>query len=124
MRILIQPEEGVTLRFSAKVPGPSVRMDGVAMKFNYRQHFRQTPNTGYETLIYDCMRGDATLFRRADNIEAGWRVVQPILDAWAADGPTDLSVYPAGSTGPIEADTLIERDHRHWRAIRKDDGSP
>jgi glucose-6-phosphate 1-dehydrogenase len=124
MRILIQPEEGVTLRFSAKVPGPSVRMDGVAMKFNYRQHFRQTPNTGYETLIYDCMRGDATLFRRADNIEAGWRVVQPILDAWAADGTTDLSAYPAGSAGPVEADALIERDHRHWRAIRKDDGSP
>ena len=124
MRLLIQPEEGVTLRFSAKVPGPSVRMDGVAMKFNYREYFRQTPNTGYETLIYDCMRGDATLFRRADNIEAGWRVVQPILDAWAADRPADLSVYPAGSAGPIEADALMERDHRHWRAIRKDDGSP
>jgi glucose-6-phosphate 1-dehydrogenase len=118
MRIQIQPEEGITLGFSAKIPGPSVRMDGVAMKFNYRDHFRAAANTGYETLIYDCMLGDPTLFQRADNIEAGWRVVQPILDAWAEDHLAHIAVYPAGSPGPPEADTLLEGDHRHWRAIR------
>jgi glucose-6-phosphate 1-dehydrogenase len=118
MRILIQPEEGVTLRFSAKVPGPSVRMEGVAMKFNYQEHFHAAPSTGYETLIYDCMMGDPTLFQRADNIEAGWRVVQPILDAWAEERVTNIPVYAAGSSGPPAADELLERDHRHWRAIR------
>jgi glucose-6-phosphate 1-dehydrogenase len=123
MRILIQPEEGVTLRFSAKIPGPSVRMEGVAMKFNYREHFHAALSTGYETLIYDCMLGDPTLFQRADNIEAGWRVVQPILDVWAEDRATDIPVYPAGSSGPPEADALLERDHRRWRAIRKEDGA-
>jgi glucose-6-phosphate 1-dehydrogenase len=123
MRILIQPEEGVTLRFSAKIPGPSVRMDGVAMKFNYREHFHAAPSTGYETLIYDCMLGDPTLFQRADNIEAGWRVVQPILDAWAGDRADDIPIYPAGSAGPAEADALLERDHRRWRAVRKKDGA-
>ena len=61
------------------------------MKFNYREHFRAAPNTGYETLIYDCMRGDATLFQRADNIEAGWRVVEPILEAWEQDNPRPIS---------------------------------
>lgn len=124
MRILIQPEEGVTLHFSAKIPGPSVRMEGVAMKFNYRKHFHVTPNTGYETLIYDCMSGDPTLFQRADNIEAGWRVVQPILNAWAETHPAGIPIYPAGSSGPLDADTLLERDHRHWRAIGRDDVAP
>jgi glucose-6-phosphate 1-dehydrogenase len=123
MTIQIQPEEGVTLRFSAKIPGPSVRMDGVAMKFNYREHFNAAPNTGYETLIYDCMKGDPTLFQRADNIEAGWRVVQPVLDAWAEDRATELPIYPAGSSGPTEAEALLERDHRHWRAINETDKS-
>jgi glucose-6-phosphate 1-dehydrogenase len=113
----IQPEEGMTLRFSAKVPGPNVRMDGVEMKFNYKDHFKAAPSTGYETLIYDCMVGDATLFQRADNIEAGWRVVQPVLDEWAQKGAVDLPNYPAGSSGPSEADSLLKRDGRHWRPI-------
>ena len=113
----IQPEEAVTLRFSAKVPGPSVGMDDVEMRFNYRDHFHAEPNTGYETLLYDCMTGDASLFQRADTIEAGWRMVQPLLDAWAEDGVTELSTYPAGSAGPSEADALLARDGRRWRAI-------
>ena len=113
----IQPEEGVTLRFSAKIPGPYVNMDGVEMKFNYKDHFKAAPNTGYETLIYDCMIGDATLFQRADNIEAGWRVVQPALEAWAADRAAELPIYPAGSSGPTEADALLSRDGRRWRPI-------
>jgi glucose-6-phosphate 1-dehydrogenase len=113
----IQPEEGVTLRFSAKVPGPSIRMDGVAMKFNYRERFHAAPSTGYETLLYDCMIGDASLFQRADNIEAGWRVVQPVLDAWAAQRVSALPAYAAASSGPQEAEALLERDHRRWRPL-------
>jgi glucose-6-phosphate 1-dehydrogenase len=113
----IQPDEGATLRFSAKIPGPQVRMGGVEMKFQYEDYFNTPSSTGYETLIYDCMIGDATLFQRADTIEAGWRVVQPILDAWAADRASELPVYPAGSDGPREADALLERDGRRWRPL-------
>ncbi len=118
----LQPEEGVTLRFSAKIPGPSVHIGGVEMKFNYKDYFKAAPSTGYETLIYDCMIGDATLFQRADNIEGGWRVVQPMLDAWAAEGATNLPIYPAGSTGPAEAEALLARDGRRWRPIDGEGG--
>jgi glucose-6-phosphate 1-dehydrogenase len=113
----IQPEEGVTFGFGAKIPGPSVRIAGVEMKFNYEDYFRVAASTGYETLIYDCMVGDATLFQRADNIEAGWRVVQDVLDGWADERVTELPTYPAGSAGPAEADALLRRDGRRWRAI-------
>ena len=115
----IQPEEGVLLRFNAKVPGPSVRSAGVGMRFDYHAHFAAPSSTGYETLIYDAMIGDALLFQRADNIEAGWRVVQPLLESWARD-KRPLPVYAAGSEGPREADALIERDGRHWRPLGGD----
>ena len=95
----IQPEEGALLRFSAKIPGPSVRMGGVEMKFSYGDYFKAAPSTGYETLIYDCMMGDATLFQRADTIEAGWRLVQPLLDSWSKSANGSLPRYPAGSAG-------------------------
>ena len=78
----IQPDEGVTLQFNAKVPGPSIDLANVAMTFKYKDYFESAPSTGYETLIYDCMIGDALLFQRADGVEAGWRAVQPFLDAW------------------------------------------
>jgi glucose-6-phosphate 1-dehydrogenase len=107
----------MTLRFSAKIPGPQVNMDGVEMKFNYGDHFKAAPNTGYETLIYDCMIGDATLFQRADNIEAGWRVVQPVLDTWANNPPRDFPNYFAGSDGPAAAEELLARDGRAWRPL-------
>ncbi|MGB3809434.1 MAG: glucose-6-phosphate dehydrogenase [Parvibaculum sp.] len=110
----IQPYEGATLRFSAKVPGPNMHVRGVEMTFDYEDYFKAAPRTGYETLLYDCMIGDGTLFQRADNIEGGWQVVQPVLDAWAADR-SPLSIYPAGSTGPKEAEALLARDGRHWR---------
>jgi glucose-6-phosphate 1-dehydrogenase len=113
----IQPDEGATLRFSAKIPGPSVDIGAVEMKFNYGDYFKTAPSTGYETLIYDCMIGDATLFQRADNIEAGWRVVQPLLDAWTEDRAADLPIYPAGGTGPSGADALLTRDGRRWRVL-------
>jgi glucose-6-phosphate 1-dehydrogenase len=113
----IQPDEGVTLRFGVKIPGPTVGIDGVDMKFNYQDAFTSLPSTGYETLVYDCMMGDQSLFQRTDTIEAGWRVVQPVLDAWKEEGAANLPVYPAGSSGPEEADQLLARDGRHWRPI-------
>jgi glucose-6-phosphate 1-dehydrogenase len=113
----IQPEEGVTLQFGAKVPGPHMAIGAVKMEFDYRDHFHVAPNTGYETLIYDCMTGDATLFKRADDIEASWRIVQPLLDAWNENRSADLPVYPAGSSGPEEAAALLTRDGRRWRAL-------
>ena len=112
----IQPDEGVSLQFGAKIPGPIVQLGRVKMDFRYADYFAAKPSTGYETLIYDCMIGDATLFQSADNIEKGWRVVQPILDAWRR-GAEEVALYPAGSVGPIEADVFIERDGRRWRAL-------
>jgi glucose-6-phosphate 1-dehydrogenase len=115
--IRIQPEEGIWLRFGAKVPGPFVDIGAVKMDFNYADYFGRTPTTGYETLLYDCMIGDSTLFQRADMVEAGWAVVQPLLDAWASSAPGDVPSYPVGSWGPEEADELLRRDRvgRHWR---------
>jgi glucose-6-phosphate 1-dehydrogenase len=118
----IQPEEGMTLRFNAKKPGPTVAMSAVEMKFNYGDYFSAQPSTGYETLIYDCMKGDASLFQRADSIEAGWEIVQPVLDAWAKAGKVRLPTYEAGSSGPTESANLLERDGRRWRPI--DGGQP
>ena len=117
LTVNIQPHEGICLRFGAKIPGPVMRIGDVEMTFNYADYFQAEPSNGYETLLYDCMIGDASLFQRADNIEAGWSIVQPILDAWAADRINQIPIYPAGSEGPAEADALIERDGRHWRPI-------
>ncbi|WP_422000889.1 glucose-6-phosphate dehydrogenase [Reyranella sp.] len=117
MIVRIQPDEGIALEFAAKRPGPTVRLDNVRMDFGYKSYFDMAPNTGYETLLYDCMMGDATLFQRADNIEAGWAAVQPILDAWAATPPKDFGNYAAGSDGPAAADELLARDGRAWRPL-------
>jgi glucose-6-phosphate 1-dehydrogenase len=113
----IQPNECIGLEFNAKVPGPSIAIGGVGMTFKYEDYFDTAPSTGYETLIYDCMIGDAILYPRADGIEAGWRVVQPFLDAWHGAPSKNLSLYRAGSDGPSEADELLQRDGRRWRAI-------
>jgi glucose-6-phosphate 1-dehydrogenase len=110
----IQPDEGIQLQFEAKVPGPSMVLSRVGMSFRYADYFDVAPSTGYETLIYDCLIGDATLFQRADNIEAGWKAVQPILDAWQ-EVPRAIASYTAGSWGPAEADDLLHRDGFHWR---------
>jgi glucose-6-phosphate 1-dehydrogenase len=117
MTLRIQPEEGIALEFAAKRPGPNVALGSVSMDFCYKDYFRTVPNTGYETLLYDCMIGDATLFQRADNIEAGWQAVQPFLDAWAQHPPKDFPNYLAGSTGPAAADELLARDRRAWRPL-------
>jgi glucose-6-phosphate 1-dehydrogenase len=117
MIVRIQPEEGIALQFAAKRPGPTVTLGNVSMDFAYKTYFDMAPSTGYETLIYDCMIGDATLFQRADNIEAGWRAVQPILDAWANNPAKDIPSYVAGGNGPTAADELLARDGRAWRPL-------
>ena len=111
----IQPDEGISLKFGAKIPGPVVDIGAVKMDFHYRDYFGSEPSTGYERLLYDCMIGDATLFQRADMIEAGWSVVQPVLDVWKALPPRNFPNYPAGSWGPKEANDLLTRDARQWR---------
>ena len=111
----VQPREGISLNFGAKQPGPEVRIAPVEMDFCYAEWFKSGPATGYETLIYDCLIGDQTLFQRADNIELGWRAVQPFLNAWKTGG--EVHGYAAGTDGPKEAAALLERDGRHWRPV-------
>lgn len=113
----IEPTESITLQFNTKVPGPTVAIDGVEMGFKYKDYFKASPSTGYETLIYDCMIGDNILFQRADSVEAGWQAVQPFLDAWHKAGPDGLALYRAGTDGPRESHSLIERDGRRWRRL-------
>ncbi|HEY8549839.1 MAG TPA: glucose-6-phosphate dehydrogenase [Vicinamibacterales bacterium] len=112
--VRIQPDEGIALRFQAKVPGTKMNLGLVRMDFKYVDYFGSRPSTGYETLLYDAMTGDSTLFHRADMVETGWQVVTPILQAWEAtrDG---LPQYPAFSWGPAEADAMLRRDGRSWR---------
>jgi glucose-6-phosphate 1-dehydrogenase len=111
----IQPDEGISLRFSAKIPGAVMNLGAVNMNMKYEEYFGAAPWIGYETLLLDCMIGDPTLFQRADMVEAGWRVVQPVLDVWNALPPRDFSNYAAGTWGPKEADDLLEREGREWR---------
>jgi glucose-6-phosphate 1-dehydrogenase len=113
--IAVEPTEGITLQFNTKVPGPTINIDGVEMKFRYKDYFQVEPTTGYETLIYDCMIGDNILFQRADSVEAGWQAVQPFLDAWKKAGAKGLQPYKAGTEGPEAADELLKRDGRNWR---------
>src|SRR5215471_9324657 len=115
----IQPEEGISLRFAAKVPGPVMRLGAVDMNFEYVDYFGQQPSTGYERLLHDCMIGDATLFQRADMVEAGWCVVSPALDVWKALPPRNFPNYAAGTWGPHDSEELLERDGRHWRNFEK-----
>ena len=115
--IQIQPEEGMMLSFGAKIPGSTVRVGSVNMSCEYAKYFKTEPKTGYEVLLYDCMIGDPTLFQRADMVEAGWSVVDPVLDVWRAVSPRKFPNYPAGSWGPKESDELLERDGRTWRKI-------
>src|SRR5262249_44727487 len=113
----IQPDQGIELRFQAKQPGPVLALQKVDMRFDYQDAFEAARSTGYEVLLYQCMRGDATLFPRNDLVEAAWRIAQPILDAWAANPPGDFPNYPAGTWGPKAAFDLIERDGRKWLEV-------
>lgn len=115
--IHIQPDEGISLRFGAKMPGPIMKLGAVEMDFNYVDYFGEVPSTGYERLLYDCMVGDATLFQRADMVEAGWSVIEPVLDVWKALPPRAFPNYTSGSWGPKEADEMMQRDGREWLNI-------
>jgi glucose-6-phosphate 1-dehydrogenase len=118
--IHIAPDEGISMRFGAKLPGAQMKIGSVEMNFNYTDTFGANPNTGYEILLYDGIMGDQTLFQRADMVEAGWCAVDPVLDVWKALPPRSFPNYPAGSWGPSEADDIINRDDRYWRKIPDD----
>jgi len=117
LALQIQPDEGASMQFNAKIPGPEISLGRVRMNFSYKDYFNTEPTTGYETLVYDCMIGDAMLFNRADGVEAGWAVVQPILDLWQNDKSAALETYAVGSAGPDAADNLLWRSGRQWRPI-------
>ena len=119
--IHIQPEEGISLSFGAKVPGSVMKLGLVNMDFDYCTYFGMEHSTGYERLLRDCMAGDATLFQRADMVEAGWSVIQPILDVWHALPARGFPNHAAGSWGPEEADELLEKDGRAWRRIGEEE---
>jgi glucose-6-phosphate 1-dehydrogenase len=113
LTIRIQPDEGILLRFQAKQPGPSIRLSPVQMSFRYEEAFRTPPPEAYETLLLDIMLGDATLFMRADQVEAAWSVVTPVLEGWEGIQPADF-YYQAGTWGPANAEVLIAQDGRSW----------
>jgi glucose-6-phosphate 1-dehydrogenase len=117
LAIRIQPDEGITLRFAAKVPGPSMVLRPVTMDFRYGSTFGGSGPEAYERLILDALLGDPTLFARADEVSAAWRFMNPILEEWERERLTDLPVYPAGTWGPPAAFELIERDGRAWRRL-------
>jgi glucose-6-phosphate 1-dehydrogenase len=113
----IQPDEGIALQFEVKRPGPVVDLAAVRMAFQYADWFPKEPNIGYETLIYDVMTGDQTLFNRADMVEETWRVVGKVLETWTKEAPAGFPNYASGSDGPAEADALLARTGRAWRPV-------
>jgi glucose-6-phosphate 1-dehydrogenase len=114
LTIRIQPDEGITIRFAAKVPGATNHLRPVRMDFQYGSSFGQAGPDAYERLLFDAMIGDPSLFARRDEVETAWGIVQPIIDQWASDLETP-AIYDAGSWGPYEADMLLARDGRTWR---------
>ncbi|MBV8228485.1 MAG: glucose-6-phosphate dehydrogenase, partial [Planctomycetaceae bacterium] len=117
LALRIQPDEGLSLRIATKRPGPKVRIWPVRMDFRYDTTYGDQTPEAYERLLLDVMAGDATLFMRRDGVEASWTWIDTILDAWARSGARWLPEYPAGTWGPLEADRLIESDHREWRTL-------
>ena len=113
----LQPHEGISMHFNAKLPGQAVKLGQARMDFRYEDFFALKPSTGYETLLYDVMIGDPTLFNRADNIEVGWKAVQPILDA-VAKGGDKVHTYASGADGPAAAEALLSDDGRHWKPLQ------
>jgi glucose-6-phosphate 1-dehydrogenase len=113
----IQPEEGISLRCKATVPGPVMSVGAVNMDFRSADYFGKRPSTGYERLLHDAMLGDAPLFQRADRGEQAWTVVMPILQAWQAVACPEFPNHSGGLLGPREADELLQRDGQQWRKI-------
>jgi len=112
----IQPDEGISVSFGAKRPGTEMSIGNVTMNFSYREGFGETSRSAYDTLVNDCLRGDATLFDRGDSVEAAWSLVDPILDVWSAAKTANVPQYGSGSWGPKESDALLGRDGRQWHA--------
>lgn len=112
--IRIQPDEGIVMRFQAKIPGQKLRLKPVHMNFSYNEAFHGEQPEAYETLLLDVMKGDATLFMRADQVEEAWSLVMPIIENWEASTPEDFPNYAAGTWGPEAAISLMARDGRHW----------
>jgi glucose-6-phosphate 1-dehydrogenase len=113
----IDGEKGVRTEFQTKRPGPGLVPAPVAETFRHDEFFQRTPNVGYETLLHACMSGDATLFQRADSIEAAWAVVEPLIETWGQGRP---EIYAAGSDGPAGADALLARGGHHWTPLGDD----
>jgi glucose-6-phosphate 1-dehydrogenase len=118
MIVHIQPREGISIQMGAKIPGPIMRIGDVNMDFDYAREFHSSPATGYERLLLDCMIGDQTLFQRADMVESGWGVIEPIQDVWQAL-PGHFPNYPSGTWGPDASSALIGKDGREWRQIEE-----
>ena len=112
----IQPDEGITLRFGAKVPGHSFMVRSASMEFSYQETFKEESPEAYERLLLDALMGDPTLFIRTDEVEQCWRIVDPIIDRWANDN-SPIPTYEAASWGPTDADRLIGRSGRKWRNV-------
>ncbi len=117
MTMRIQPDEGIAMRFAAKRPGTSMKTIPVQMDFMYHDAFGADTPVAYETLLLDAMRGDATLFTRRDEVEAEWKIITPIEEAWLELPPPSFPNYPAGSEGPAESHLLISGNHRHWHTL-------
>jgi glucose-6-phosphate 1-dehydrogenase len=117
LALRIQPDEGISLKFVAKRPGQGLRVRPVNMDFRYGSAFGVEAPSAYETLLLECMRGDATLFARGEWVEQAWAHIMPIIDTWRAVEPTNFPNYEAGSWGPEEADALLARDGRVWRRL-------
>lgn len=117
LRVRIQPDEGIALRFNAKIPDTTMQIRPVSMDFKYSEEFASSPPTAYETLLLDCMLGDPMLFTRDDFVDLAWELLTPLLERWHKDGRKGLYFYEGATWGPPEADALIERDGRHWRHL-------
>jgi glucose-6-phosphate 1-dehydrogenase len=112
--ITIQPDEGITLRFLVRRPVLGMRLSPADMRFSYREAFETSPPEAYETLLLDILKGDATLFKRAEQVEGAWSVITPVLDFWENNPPPDFPNYAAGNWGPESAEVIIAQDGRRW----------
>lgn len=110
----IQPDQGIVLRFQAKHPGPKMHLRTVEMKFNYQETFATRTPEAYETLLWDVMKNDSTLFMRADQVEAAWRLLMPVFEVWAVAPPSDFPNYAAGTWGPEAAQALVAQQGHSW----------
>jgi len=117
LTLRIQPQEGISLRFVAKVPGENIQVGNVVMNMTYADAFNRPISEAYERLLLDCMRGDATLFNRRDSVDRAWELIQPVLQVWEAT--PGVHVYEPGTAGPAVADEMMRRDGTSWRELGK-----